>query len=540
MGAYATAFPGGIEVNAASAANLAEQYGFPIGDQPGMTAEEMVEAGGRGDLDVLYSSGGNFLEVLPDPGLVEQHLARVPVRVHQDIVLSSQMLVDPGEVVVLLPAATRYEQRDGGTETTTERRIAFSPEIPGPRPGEVRSEWEIFVDLAARVDPARAGLVAFASGQAIRDEIARVVPTYSGVELLHTTGDAVQWGGTRLCEGGAFPTPDGRARFLAVAPSEPDVPDGSFVLSTRRGKQFNTMVHAERDPLTGAMRDALFMAPSDIAGLGLRDGDRVVVRSDHGEMAARLHASRAAPRQRAGVLPGGERAAPGRSARSCVGRAGLQRGRHRGSGAAVSPDAIGPNELLALFDVASAAQRGALATLGPAERRARTDRPGQYQLDVVADAAVLPVLASAGVRVLSEESGWSGPADAELTVVVDPVDGSTNCARGLPYWAISLCALDADGPLCALVQNGATGARYSTVRGRGAWLDGVALTPSATTEVERSLVALSGWPPRPLAWRQFRALGSAALALCDVAAGHVDGYLDGHADQHAPWDYLGA
>ncbi len=159
MGAYATAFPGGIEVSAASAAHLAEQYGFPIGDEPGMTAEEMVEAGGRGALDVLYSSGGNFLEVLPDPELVEQHLSRVPVRVHQDIVLSSQMLVDPGEVVVLLPAATRYEQRGGGTETTTERRIAFSPEIAGGRPGEVRSEWEIFVDLAARVDPARSGLV---------------------------------------------------------------------------------------------------------------------------------------------------------------------------------------------------------------------------------------------------------------------------------------------------------------------------------------------------------------------------------------------
>src|SRR4029077_1443696 len=51
MGAYATAFPGGIDVNAASAAALGEQYGFPIGDQPGITAEEMVEAGGRGEID---------------------------------------------------------------------------------------------------------------------------------------------------------------------------------------------------------------------------------------------------------------------------------------------------------------------------------------------------------------------------------------------------------------------------------------------------------------------------------------------------------
>ena len=224
MGAYATAFPGGLEVNAANASALAQQYGFPIGDEPGITAEEMVEAGGRGEIDVLYSSGGNFLEVLPEPDVVDAALARIPLRVHQDVVLSTQMFTEPGEVVVLLPAATRYEQRGGGTETTTERRIAYSPEIRGPRPGEVRSEWEIYVDLARRVAPERADLCTFASGQEIRDEIARVVPVYSGVELLRTTGDAIQWGGTRLCEGGTFPTPDGRARFLAVAPSEVDVP----------------------------------------------------------------------------------------------------------------------------------------------------------------------------------------------------------------------------------------------------------------------------------------------------------------------------
>jgi myo-inositol-1(or 4)-monophosphatase len=200
---------------------------------------------------------------------------------------------------------------------------------------------------------------------------------------------------------------------------------------------------------------------------------------------------------------------------------------------------VTPDDLLALFDVASAAQRGALATLDPTERRARTDRPGQYQLDVVANAAILPVLSAAGVRVLSEESGWSGPADAAITVVVDPVDGSTNCARQLPYWAISLCALDADGPLCALVQNGATGARYTAVRGKGATFDAAPLTPAITVDLGRAVVALSGWPGTALGWRQFRALGSAALALCDVAAGHVDGYLDGIADQHAPWDYLG-
>jgi myo-inositol-1(or 4)-monophosphatase len=89
------------------------------------------------------------------------------------------------------------------------------------------------------------------------------------------------------------------------------------------------------------------------------------------------------------------------------------------------------------------------------------------------------------------------------------------------------------------VQNGATSARYTAVRGAGAELNRTPIAPSGTTEVNDAIVALSGWPPAPLPWRQFRALGSAALGLCDVAAGHLDGYLDGYPDQHAPWDYLG-
>jgi predicted molibdopterin-dependent oxidoreductase YjgC len=255
----------------------------------------MVEAAGRGDLDVLWSSGGNFLEVLPDPGAVSAALRRVPVRVHQDIVVSSQMLEDPADVVLLLPAATRYEQRGGGTSTTTERRVAFSPEISGHQVGEARSEWEIFTSVARRVHPDRAHLVSFATGAAIRDEIARVVPSYAGVETLGSLGDSVQWGGSRLCDGGVFPTPDGRAHFLAVRPADLTVPEGQFRLSTRRGKQFNTMVYAERDPLTGADRDALFISESDAATLGVRDGAPVVVRSDHGVLHARVHMARIAP-----------------------------------------------------------------------------------------------------------------------------------------------------------------------------------------------------------------------------------------------------
>ncbi|MEZ5170212.1 MAG: FdhF/YdeP family oxidoreductase [Acidimicrobiia bacterium] len=309
MGAYATALPGAVPVDEASAAALSRQYGFEVPAREGLDAEQMVEGAARGDLDVLYSSGGNFLEALPAPEVVESALSRVPLRVHQDIVVSSQMLVDPGEEVILLPAATRYEQRGGGTQTTTERRVVFSPEIRGPRIAEARSEWEIYLDLAARVDPDRAHLVSFDSADAVRDEIARVVPSYDGVQNTSRTGDAVQWGGERLCDGGDFPTPDGRARFVAVSPP-PSRNDGRFRLSTRRGKQFNTMVEAERDPLTGASRDAVLIAESDAEELGVGHGDPVTLTSDIGAMDATVHVAEIRPRNVQVFFPEGNALIP--------------------------------------------------------------------------------------------------------------------------------------------------------------------------------------------------------------------------------------
>jgi len=211
----------------------------------------------------------------------------VPLRVHQDIVVSSQMLVEPADTVVLLPAATRYEQRGGGTETSTERRIYFSPEIPGRRIGEARAEFDIFMDLAKRVRPDDAHLIHFDDSQAIRNEIAKAVPVYgeAGIETLRKKGDALQWGGRTLCKDGVFGTSDGRARFVPLTPPEVTIPEGSFLMACRRGRQFNSMVQADRDPLTGARRLDVLMAREDGDALGLRDGDPIVLRSDVGELA---------------------------------------------------------------------------------------------------------------------------------------------------------------------------------------------------------------------------------------------------------------
>ncbi len=172
-------------------------------------------------------------------------------------------------------------------------------------------------------------------------------------------------------------------------------------------------------------------------------------------------------------------------------------------------------------------------------------RDGQYRSDLVADAAALAVIERAGFGAVSEESGVHH-GDRDIVVVVDPVDGSTNAARGLPWWATSVCAVDRHGPLAAVVANQATAVRFEAARGGGArradrpgasWR---AIAPSACGRLRDAIVGFNGWPPRRLGWRQYRALGAAALDMCAVACGALDAYADCDGGALAPWDYLGA
>jgi molybdopterin-dependent oxidoreductase alpha subunit len=291
MGAYSTALPGGLPVNAEQAAHFSGLWGFPVPAQPGMTTVDQLEAAHRGELEAFYCIGGNFLETMPEPERMAQALARIPLRLHSDIVISSQMLIEPAEVAYLLPACTRYEQRDGGTETSTERRVIFSPHIPGHQVGEARSEWEMLLALARAVQPERTKLLGCANGAAIREDIARAVPFYSGIEKLSKKGDQFQWGGPHLCAGRRFPTADGKAHFQPARPPQLDAPPppaGTFLLATRRGKQFNSMIQRDRDPITGADRDHLFMHPADAAERGFAANDSVVIRNSTGTMRARI------------------------------------------------------------------------------------------------------------------------------------------------------------------------------------------------------------------------------------------------------------
>lgn len=166
-------------------------------------------------------------------------------------------------------------------------------------------------------------------------------------------------------------------------------------------------------------------------------------------------------------------------------------------------------------------------------------RDGQYLADLATDVAALDVLRAAGLGILSEESG-AEPREGAPTVIVDPLDGSTNASRGVRWYATSMCAVDAAGPLAALVADQASGRRFSATRGGGAYVDGVPVRPTSCAALGSAIVGLNGWPSRHLGWAQYRAFGAAALDLCLVACGVLDGYVDCTTDSHGVWDYAAA
>lgn len=286
MGADPFVLPGS-DFDGPNRTRMEKLWGFPVpdwqGDIVGVSLENaMLPERHDSKLKLFYTSGGNFLETMPDPDFMRQCLEQVELRVHQDIILNTSTLVDAKEEVIVLPAMTRYEQPGGGTSTSTERMVYFSPEIEGRRIGEARSEWEIYVDLAARVKPEQRNLIDFRDADQIREEIAQANPSYEGIQHLKRKGDVFQWGGAWLCEDGVCPTPDGRGRLLPIELPELRKPEGHFYVTTRRGKQFNSMVYSETDPTNGAGRYDVLIHPDDAAEHGISEGEAVVIYNQHG------------------------------------------------------------------------------------------------------------------------------------------------------------------------------------------------------------------------------------------------------------------
>jgi myo-inositol-1(or 4)-monophosphatase len=151
-------------------------------------------------------------------------------------------------------------------------------------------------------------------------------------------------------------------------------------------------------------------------------------------------------------------------------------------------------------------------------------------LDQAAEAAVLAHVAIDGVKVVSEEIGVTG--SGPTTVLVDPIDGSQNAERAIPYFA--LCVAVAEGDTMADVVFGfvydfGANEEWTATRGGGAYLDGVPLTGMPKAEIEflsieatRAALVAEQLPKLVPLTDRVRVMGAQALSFCHLAAGRTD------------------
>ena len=278
-------FPSGMPINEETAKRFESHWGVKPPTKTGFSAPEMISGAADGSIEALYTIGGNFIDTLPDPEAVRYALQNLKLRIHQDIVMNSSMLLD-ADVVLVLPAATRYETPGGITQTNTERRIAYSPEILGRRIPEAKPEWEIPILIAKKLIPNAVAYFPYKDTAEIREEMDRVMPLYKGIKNLNEFGDNFVWGGDCLFSDMKFKNmPYGRAEFKLPDIKCHESSSNEFILSTRRGRQFNSMILETRDPQTGGSeRNTLFINSHDAKAHGFEDGAKVVVTSGFGKM----------------------------------------------------------------------------------------------------------------------------------------------------------------------------------------------------------------------------------------------------------------
>jgi assimilatory nitrate reductase catalytic subunit len=299
--------------NAGHRAEVAALWGVPeVPATPGLTAVELFEAVGRGEIKALWIACTNPAQSLPDLNRVHAALAACPFVVLQEVSAATDTAAFAD---LLLPAAGWGEKE--GTVTNSERRIS-RVRAAVAAPGEARADWKIAVDFARRLEARsrrwRHGdfqpLFAYAAAEDVFNEhrattVGRDLDIGGLSYALLETAGPQQWplpagaarGTSRLYADGNFPTASGRAFFKAVhhRPTA-EATDARLPLHLNSGRlrdQWHGMSRSGLVPRLFAHtpEPVLEMHPRDMERRDIRDGDLVTLKNKRGRLRLRAAAS---------------------------------------------------------------------------------------------------------------------------------------------------------------------------------------------------------------------------------------------------------
>ena len=268
-------------------AALERLYGIPTTLPAGQDTYASMTAAERGEVDVAVFLGGNLLAANPDRAWAAGAMQSIGTTVYLSTKLNEGHIHGRGRTTLVLPVLARDEESQSTTQESMFNFVRLSEGGTPAVPGEMRSEVHIISQLARRILPeGRFDWSELSSHAELRKAMAQVVPGYAAMAQLEEGGGEFQIQG-RTLHAPAFNTSDGKAHFH-VTPRPPAHESGMLRLMTLRSEgQFNTVVYEEEDLYRGNLRrDVVMMSEADARHLSLSEGDRVIVQTSTGQMAA--------------------------------------------------------------------------------------------------------------------------------------------------------------------------------------------------------------------------------------------------------------
>lgn len=269
---------------------LQREFGFDPPRAHGFDALKTIEGLQRGDIDVFFAMGGNFVGAISDTAAAEAAMRGAGLTVQVSTKLNRSHVVT-GDEALILPTLGRTEvdlQKGGPQFLSVEDSVcavhATHGKVPPVAPG-LLSEVAIVCRLAAATLDPELGIdwAGFeAEYDVIREHISRVVPGFERFnEDVRRSGGFVLPNGPR--DERRFDTATGKAMITVNELEHLERPEGRLILQTLRSHdQFNTTIYSLNDRYRGITngRDVIFVNPFDLAELGLTDGQRVDIHSE--------------------------------------------------------------------------------------------------------------------------------------------------------------------------------------------------------------------------------------------------------------------
>ncbi|MBN1191148.1 MAG: molybdopterin-dependent oxidoreductase [Dehalococcoidales bacterium] len=297
MGALPATFPGYQAVdNDQIRQKFETAWGCQLDPRPGLVLTDMYRAAYRKELKAVYLIGEDPVLSEPDMNHTIQALKNLDFLVVQDIFMTETAKL----ATVVLPAAGFAS--DDGTFTNTERRVQRVRRAVPP-PGESRPDWEIICLIARKMGKIGFG---YTHPSQVWDEMACLTPSMAGISYQRLESSGIQWPcptpehpGTPILHTRLFSRGRGKFMPLTYRPSA-ELPDEEYPLlltNERSIYHYHTGTMTRRVAGLNRLRpeELVEINPSDAAGLDIRDGDMVTVRSRRGELDSRARVTDVSP-----------------------------------------------------------------------------------------------------------------------------------------------------------------------------------------------------------------------------------------------------